>query len=159
MARQDMDVKDILSMIPDNLKDIYKKAQQVLSKVVADVEKESAKKTALVSEIESLEIRLEEAKRLTKNFEVDFQIKKEAAEKDLAAYIKAEKEHITSLKNEMKTNNKELQDKLAEVENNSKRLKEAVAANEGLLENRDIMVRDFEDIVKIIRERLEKYAI
>lgn len=155
----DMDVKDILSMIPDNLKDIYKKAQIVLSKVVADVEKQSARKKELESEIEALGIRLDEAKRKTKNFEVDFEIKKDAAEKELAAYVKAEKEHITSLKNEMKVQNKELQDKLAEVEHNSKRLTEAVAANEGLIETRSIMVADLEQLMKDIKERLAKYAI
>lgn len=155
----DMEVKDILSMIPDNLKDIYKKAQLVLSKVVADVEKASTEKKALTEEIEKLQTRLEEAKRKTKNFEVEFEIKKDAADKDLAAYVKAEKEHITALKNELRSQNKELQDKLAEVTNNTKRLSEAIATNEGLIETRNIMVEDMEATIKLIKERLEKYAL
>ncbi len=159
MARQDMDVKDILSMIPDNLKDIYKKAQLVLSKVVADVEKASAQKKVLADEIEELGVRLEEARRKTKNFEVEFQTKKDEAEKELAQYIKAEKEHITSLKNEMRVQNKELTDKLAEVEHNTKRLAEAIAANEGLIETRSIVVDDLNALMKEIKERLDKYGL
>lgn len=155
----DMEVKDILSLIPDNLKDIYKKAQIVLSKVVAEVEKESAKKKVLTDEIEVLQKQLEETQRSTKNFKVDFEMKKEAAEKELVAYIKAEKEHITSLKNDMRVKDKELNDKIESMEHDSRRLKEALAANEGLIETRDIMVKDLTEMMIQIKERLAKYAI
>lgn len=155
----DMETKDLLSLIPDNLKDIYKKAQIVLSKVVADVEKESEKKKSLVSEIEKLNKRLEDAKRKTVNFEVEFEEKKAAAEKELAAFIKAEQEHVVSLKNELRTNNKELQDQLKDVAENNRRLKEGIQANEGLVETRDIMVADLTAILNDIKGRLDKYGL
>lgn len=158
MPEEDVDIKDFLSVIPSNLKDIYQKAQISLSRIISDIKKESARRDAVVKEIEDLEKKISYLKEDYVRFERDLESQKKIKVKEMEDFIDTEKEHIVSLRSELQSKSASLDEKLKGVEFNSIRLKEAVAANEGLIETRTKIVEELETLVRDIQERLKKYV-